>query len=111
MQNKTIKLGESDIELLQRKASEECCSASEVMRRALREYCGGDTAGGAGDAPSWVVDLLRDEIAELRRQLDQSQQLQLHQLAAFQRALPAGKAKKAGKKAKKGKKARKGMER
>lgn len=97
MQNKTIKLGESDIELLQRKASEECCSASEVMRRALREYCGGDTAG---DAPSWVVDLLRQEIAELRRQLDQSQQLQLHQLAAFQRALPEGKAGKA-KKAKK----------
>ena len=103
MQNKTIKLGEQDIELLQQKASEEHCSASEVMRRALREYCGGNTAEDAGDAPSWVVELLRDEIAELRRQLDQSQQLQLHQLAAF-RALPAPSKGKKSKKTKKGKK-------
>ena len=101
MQNKTIKLGESDIELLQRRAAEDGCSASEVMRRALRAYCGGDAAGDAGATPPWVVDLLRQEIAELRRQLDQSQQLQLHQLAAFQQALPAGKA---GKKARKKKK-------
>ena len=100
MQNKTIKLGESDIELLKQRAAEDGCSASEVMRRALREYCGGDAAGGAGATPPWVVDLLRQEIAELRRQLDQSQQLQLHQLAAF-RALPAGK--KAKKKKKKSK--------
>lgn len=109
MISKTIKFEQSDIDMVQQRAVEDGCSASEVMRRAVRAYCGGNTDGKTGhdDGASAVLAAQQRQIDTLTRLLDQSQQLQL---MALNRQLPEGKTKKS-KKAKKGKKARKGIER
>lgn len=115
MANKTVRMSQSEMDLLQRKAAEMGCTSSEVIRRALRSYIApqSDAVHDNGDTElvqvlksqvetlTWQLSQSQRMLAEQQRLVDQSQQLQLLTMQALPSAADAeGKKKKRKKKQK-----------